>query len=145
MSLDEYERVPADDQEVLPHAPSIRLAKKLAWMLLGAATVYLTNLHQHLLHWRTDLHRSSFYFFVAAVTVSLASVAYLALWVKRKHGPMAMRRWRTYAPNAVQIMAGSNLVAFVAAVRLFYPIYGRWTLLLVPVLSWSWMTVLTLV
>jgi hypothetical protein len=143
---EEYRRVPtAENESVIQSSISPKLLKKLFWILTGAFLVFITDIHSHMLNWRTRLHHASFYFLIASIAVSMLSLAYIVIFVKRVHGPKAMARWKTFAPNAVPILTGSQVLSFVAAARLFYPIYGRWTLPLVTVLSVAWLNLLTFV
>ncbi len=144
---EEYERVPSDDVDsaYTRQHNVLRLLKKLAWIAIGAFTVFKSDLYKYILNWKTDLDLVSFYFLAASVTVSILCIIYLLFYIKPKHGPMALKRWRTFAPGAVQTFTGANLLAFVAAARLFYPIYGKWTLPLVTILCWSWLNILTFI
>jgi len=147
---EEYERVQqADDAETGAHPIHwyLHLAKKLLWLTIGALTLLRTGLPLHIFAFRSN-HLCSdpfFYLLSASVIISSCLMVYLVGVVKRKHGPMALRRWRTFAPRAVQTLTGANVVAFVAAVKTFYPIYGHWTLPMVVVLSWAWLNLLTFV
>lgn len=145
---EEYHRVPTGDDnqtDAIQRKFSPKLMKKLFWILTGGFTVYITDMHSHMLNWRSQLNHTSFYFLLASITVSMLSLAYLLLYVKRVHGPKAIARWKTFAPTAVPILTGSQVVSFVAAARLFAPIYGKWTLPIVTVLSIAWINLLTFV
>lgn len=140
---EEYERVPADDAEQGSHHKYFRLGKKLVWLSVGGFTLYRSDMLNHVINWRTDLQIGPFYFLLAAVAIIVLCMGHLLLVVRPQHGPMALRRWRTFAPKTVQLLTGANLVAFVAAVKTFYPIYGKWTIPMVFLLSWSWLNLLT--
>lgn len=148
----EYERVQQSDDHGdpltagHPAAFYFRLAKKLMWIGVGVATVLRTDLHLHVLNWRQELaSEPTSYLLAASVALSLVIMVYLVGVVKRRHGPMALRRWRTFAPGAVQTLTGANVVSFFAALKTFWPIYGYQTVPIVIVLCWSWLNLLTFV
>lgn len=146
--LEEYERVKPDDQsnEVhqMPAHYYYQLLRRMVWLVIGLVILWRTDIIQHLLAFpSTPFHKPALYLLAASVTVNVACMAYLVFVVRRQHGPMALRRWRTFAPRPVQVMTGANVLAFVAAVRAFYPVYGRWSYGIVFGLSWSWLNFLS--
>lgn len=137
-----------DNQDPLtgdhPAAFYFRLAKKFLWIGIGVATVLRSGLHLHVLNWREELtSEPTSYLLAASVVLSMGIMVYLVAVVKRRHGRMALRRWRTYAPGAVQTLVGSLSVAFLAGLKTFWPFYGYRTIPLVVLIGWAWLNVLT--
>lgn len=143
---EEYEQLPTDENGSMPAIVYLNLLRKFFWISAGVALIYWKRMHWYLLHWQeSNLSGSSVFVLGLAGAVVILLIAYLVLVVKRRHGPLALKRWKTYAPGAVKALTFSNIVCFLTAIQLFYPVYGLWTVPMMLVLTMSWINLLTFV
>lgn len=147
---EEYEKVPADDNDAGDISQSRRIQlnrilRRIAWISIGVYLIVHNNLHGLLIDWKEKLSHSLFWTFLANVSVMIGSMIYMVTVVKARHGTMALRRWRTYARYPVYLMTIANFNTFILAIPLFYPHLGVWTLPILLLLSWSWLSVLTFI